>query len=76
MTDVRINGVRQQAAAKDAPPGISPDRLRTIVQDSRLNFLTGGGQDERGTASKVPVVGPDPDEVSKVGEAVSQAVNG
>jgi len=34
------------------------------------------GQDERGTASKVPVAGLDPDEVWKVGEAVSQAVNG
>lgn len=43
MTDVRINGVPQQPAGADAPPGISPDRLRTIVQDSRLNFLIGAG---------------------------------
>ncbi len=34
------------------------------------------GQDERGTAKAVSVAGLDPDEVWKVGEAISQAVNG
>lgn len=34
------------------------------------------GQTEHGTASEVPVTGLDADEVWKVGEAVSQAVNG
>jgi hypothetical protein len=43
MTDVRINGVRQQPVAEGAPSGLSPDRLRTIIQDSRLNFLIGAG---------------------------------
>jgi len=43
MTDVRINGVRQQNVAEGAPSEISPDRLRTIIQDSRLNFLIGAG---------------------------------
>lgn len=43
MTDVRINGVRQQPIAESAASGIAPDRLRTIIQDSRLNFLIGAG---------------------------------
>lgn len=43
MTDVRINGVRQQPEADGAPSGIASDRLRTIIQDSRLNFLIGAG---------------------------------
>ncbi|BBY63938.1 hypothetical protein [Mycolicibacterium helvum] len=43
MTEVRINGVPQQPATTDAPGEISPDRLRTIFQDSRLNFLIGAG---------------------------------
>ncbi|MBN7498403.1 hypothetical protein D2E92_23055 [Mycobacteroides abscessus] len=43
MTDVRINGVRQQPIAEGAASGIAPDRLRTIIQDSRLNFLIGAG---------------------------------
>ncbi|MES5379216.1 SIR2 family protein [Mycolicibacterium conceptionense] len=43
MTDVRINGVRQQPVAEGASSGIAPDRLRTIIQDSRLNFLIGAG---------------------------------
>lgn len=42
MTDVRINGVPQQPATT-APAEISPDRLRTIIQDSRVNFLIGAG---------------------------------
>jgi hypothetical protein len=43
MTDIRINGVPQQPATTDVPGEISPDRLRTIIQDSRLNFLIGAG---------------------------------
>ena len=43
MTHVRINGVRQEPVAEGAPSGIAPDRLRTIIQDSRLNFLIGAG---------------------------------
>lgn len=43
MTDVRINGVRQQAAPMNDRSSISLDRLRTVVQDSHLNFLVGAG---------------------------------
>ncbi len=43
MTEVRIDGVRQQPVAEGASSGIAPDRLRTIIQDSRLNFLIGAG---------------------------------
>lgn len=43
MTDVRINGVRQQPVAEGSPSGITPERLRTIVQDSHLNFVIGAG---------------------------------
>lgn len=43
MTDVRINGVRQQPVVEGSPPGIPLDHLRTIVQDSHLNFLIGAG---------------------------------
>jgi len=43
MTDVSINGVRQQPAPSSGPQQLTPDRLRTIVQDSHLNFLIGAG---------------------------------
>ncbi|MBP2266272.1 hypothetical protein J3A64_001736 [Pseudarthrobacter sp. PvP004] len=43
MADVRINGVRQQAAPMSEWSSISLDRLRTIVQDAHLNFLVGAG---------------------------------
>ena len=43
MTDVRINGVRQQPVAENGTSRISLDRLRTMVQDSHLNFLVGAG---------------------------------
>jgi hypothetical protein len=43
MTDVRINGVPQQPVPRDSPQPLTTDRLRTIVQDARLNFLIGAG---------------------------------
>ena len=43
MTDVRINGARQQPVPSPGPQQFTPDRLRTIVQDSHLNFLIGAG---------------------------------
>lgn len=43
MTKVRIDGVPQQPVVESAPSGITADRLRTIIQDSRLNFLIGAG---------------------------------
>ena len=43
MTEVSINGVRHQPVLGRSADGISQDRLRTIVQDSHLNFLIGAG---------------------------------
>lgn len=43
MTEVRINGVPHKPVLGSGSDGISPDRLRTIVQDSHLNFLIGAG---------------------------------
>jgi hypothetical protein len=43
MTDVRINGARQQPVPSPRQEQLTPDRLRTIVQDSHLNFLIGAG---------------------------------
>lgn len=43
MTDVRINGVRQQPVPDARGQRLTADRLRTIVQDSHLNFLIGAG---------------------------------
>jgi len=43
MTDVRIDGVPHKPVLGSSSDGISSDRLRTIVQDSHLNFLIGAG---------------------------------
>ncbi|MEI2672299.1 MAG: hypothetical protein V9G13_14570 [Marmoricola sp.] len=43
MTEVSINGVPHKPVLGSSADGISPDRLRTIVQDSHLNFLIGAG---------------------------------
>ncbi len=43
MTDVSINGVPHKPVMGTSVDGISPDRLRIIVQDSHLNFLIGAG---------------------------------
>lgn len=43
MTDVRINGVVQQPVSDARPNRITPERLRTIVESARLNFLIGAG---------------------------------
>lgn len=43
MTEVRIDGVLQEPVPRSVTGGISADRLRTIVQDSHLNFLIGAG---------------------------------
>ena len=43
MTDVRINGERQQPVPDARSQRLSTERLRTIVQDSHLNFLIGAG---------------------------------
>lgn len=43
MTDLRVNGVPQRPAFGSAAVGFTVDRLRTIVQDSHLNFLIGAG---------------------------------
>jgi hypothetical protein len=43
MTDVRINGVRQLPAPGARSQRLTPERPRTIVQDSHLNFLIGAG---------------------------------
>lgn len=43
MTEVSINGVPHRPVLRSSTDGISPDRLRTIVQDSHLNFLIGAG---------------------------------
>ncbi|WP_162563550.1 hypothetical protein [Mycolicibacterium mucogenicum] len=43
MTDLRVNGVPQRPVFSSADVGLTIDRLRTIVQDSHLNFLIGAG---------------------------------
>lgn len=43
MTDVRVNGVPHKPVLGSRTDGLSADRLRTIVQDSHLNFLIGAG---------------------------------
>lgn len=43
MTDVRINGVPQQPVSDAQPNRLTPDRLRTIVESTHLNFLIGAG---------------------------------
>lgn len=43
MAMVSINGVPHKPVPGSSAGGISPDRLRTIVQDSHLNFLIGAG---------------------------------
>jgi len=43
MTDVLINGERQQPVPDARSQRLSTERLRTIVQDSHLNFLIGAG---------------------------------
>ena len=43
MTDVDLDGVPHKPVMGSSVNGISPDRLRTIVQDSHLNFLIGAG---------------------------------
>lgn len=43
MTQVRIDGVAQRAAS-EAPQGrLAPERLRTIVESTNINFLIGAG---------------------------------
>lgn len=41
MTNLRVNGVTQRQVFGSADIGLTIDRLRTIVQDSHLNFLIG-----------------------------------
>ena len=43
MAEVSINGVPHKPVAGSSSDGISSERLRTIVQDSHLNFLIGAG---------------------------------
>lgn len=43
MAEVSINGVPHGPVLDSRSDGISPDRLRAIVQDSHLNFLIGAG---------------------------------
>jgi hypothetical protein len=43
MTDLRVNGVPQRPVLGSQADGLTTDRLRTIVQDSHLNFLIGAG---------------------------------
>lgn len=43
MAEVSINGVPHAPVVESLADKISPDRLRTIVQDSHLNFLIGAG---------------------------------
>ena len=47
MTEIRINGVPHKPVLGSSTDGISPDRLRMIVQDSHLNFLIGAGTPPR-----------------------------
>jgi hypothetical protein len=44
MTEVKINGIPHQPAASTRDdPDLTPDRLRTLLQDSHINFLIGAG---------------------------------
>lgn len=43
MAELSVNGIPHRPAQGTSAGGISPDRLRTIVQDSHLNFLIGAG---------------------------------
>jgi hypothetical protein len=43
MTQIRINGVEHQPAGGTHAPRLTPERLRTIVESARLNFLIGAG---------------------------------
>ena len=43
MTDISINGVSHRPVLGRSDDSLSPERLRTIVQDSHLNFLIGAG---------------------------------
>lgn len=43
MTDISINGVSHRPVSGNSEDSLSTERLRTIVQDSHLNFLFGAG---------------------------------
>lgn len=43
MTLLRVNGVTQQPVPDARPNGLTPERLRTIVESAHLNFLIGAG---------------------------------
>ncbi|SHU18241.1 Uncharacterised protein [Mycobacteroides abscessus subsp. abscessus] len=43
MTGVRINGIPHRPVLGGQADGLTTERLRTIVQDSHLNFLIGAG---------------------------------
>lgn len=43
MTEVRLNGAAQKPVSDAQPNRLTPERLRTIVESSRLNFLIGAG---------------------------------
>ena len=43
MTELRLNGVRQQAVSGSRAGALTAEHLRTIIQDSHLNFLIGAG---------------------------------
>jgi hypothetical protein len=43
MTDIRVNGIPHAPVSASSTPAITTERLRTIVQDSHLNFLIGAG---------------------------------
>ncbi|MCV7092675.1 SIR2 family protein [Mycobacterium interjectum] len=43
MTELRVNGVPHRPVFGSQADGLTTDRLRTIVQDSHLNFLIGAG---------------------------------
>lgn len=43
MTDISINGVSHRPVLGRSDDSLSPERLRTIIQDSHLNFLIGAG---------------------------------
>ncbi|MGB3954799.1 MAG: hypothetical protein WBL05_05895 [Brooklawnia sp.] len=43
MTDISINGIPHRPVLGNSDDSLSPERLRTIVQDSHLSFLIGAG---------------------------------
>ena len=43
MTQLRVNGVAQQPVPDARSNGLTPERLRTIVESAHLNFLIGAG---------------------------------